>query len=304
MSEKKVKVIASEYFKDSKLFKVVSIVGGDKSATSSGVEYQLMCKKCKATTKKKGNAKTLETCSNCKRTWYRHNNEILEPEPVVKKSQPTKQFVEESDDDESSNESNTTTTSTTHYVDAILDHYDARATDRWYRHYLVKWHKSTADSYVRFDDFVNLEMLNKYEESLGDKSFNSLFPNPRVAASTVKRNKVQFRTKADNKADAKKERESDTFLNDESDDDDDVRYPNHDANVIAQILRGELKTKVKSVRNAAKRDLIRHEKVTAQEDDEKEEEISTTQMVKMMPLKKETLNAYWDKENGILYVLE
>lgn len=101
MAEKKQKTLAREYFKDSELFDCDVLSGMDNSATSSSAEYELTCKKCNATFKRKGNAKNLRTCAGCKRVWNREDNSIVEPEPKAGKAKATaKAKVEEEEEEE------------------------------------------------------------------------------------------------------------------------------------------------------------------------------------------------------------
>lgn len=74
------KILAQDYFEDSKLFTAKVLDGNEaKSATSSSVKYELECKECNAVTQRTGNSKALNTCGKCKLVWDRDSNEVRFP---------------------------------------------------------------------------------------------------------------------------------------------------------------------------------------------------------------------------------
>lgn len=74
------KILAKDYFEDSKLFTAEVLDGNEeKSATSSAVKYELTCKECGAVTQRTGNSKALNTCAKCKYVWDRDRNEVRFP---------------------------------------------------------------------------------------------------------------------------------------------------------------------------------------------------------------------------------
>jgi hypothetical protein len=97
------KILAKD-FKDSALFDAVVLDGNDnKSATSSGVKYELTCKSCGEVAQRTGNSKVLNTCAKCKNVWDRENNEARGPGwyPGYKeKSSAQVMGFADSDDDE------------------------------------------------------------------------------------------------------------------------------------------------------------------------------------------------------------
>lgn len=99
------KVLAKDYFDESILFDAEVLDGGDnRSATSSGVTYELMCKRCKAVTQRTGNSKALNTCAKCKYVWDREHNEARKPgwspDHKEKSSREVMGFAKSDDEDE------------------------------------------------------------------------------------------------------------------------------------------------------------------------------------------------------------
>jgi hypothetical protein len=74
------KILAQDYFEDSRLFNAKVLDGNEaKSATSSSVKYELKCTQCNTVTQRTGNSKALNVCGKCKYVWDRDNNAIRGP---------------------------------------------------------------------------------------------------------------------------------------------------------------------------------------------------------------------------------
>ena len=209
MTEKKQKVLAGEYFKNSALFKADILAGLDNSANSSNVVYSLTCKKCHNVAERKGNSRGLHVCKCCKREWNREDDTIVEPVKggSTRKSPRLASKVEASSDEEEEPVKKKITKKSVKVVEAPTD--------------------------------VEEEPVKK---KITKKTAKVVEAPTDVEEEPVKKKVTKKVAKKVEKKASKKSVKDESESEDEEDDVADT-IPPHDVDILAKILTGEIKPK-------------------------------------------------------------